>query len=82
MELDTGALKKFSNSYGGCMGLEFDFRLDELPIVVSSKNAEVKYGTKDDLEGNQMIVFPNDRFEVKVIGFDMKSNLLIEARKQ
>ena len=61
---------------------EFDFRLDELPIVVSSNNAEVKYGTKDDLEGNQMIVFPNDKFEVKVIGFDMKSNLLIEARRQ
>jgi len=61
---------------------EFDFRLDELPIVVSSKNAEVEYGTKDDLEGNQMIVFPNDKFEVEVIGFDMKSNLLIEARRQ
>lgn len=61
---------------------EFDFRLDELPIIVSSKNAKVKYGTKDNLEGNQMIVFPNDKFEVMVIGFDMKSNLLIEARRQ
>ncbi len=59
-----------------------DFRLDELPIVVSSKNAKVKCGAKDNLEGNQMIVFPNDKFEVEVIGFDMKSNLLIEARIQ
>ena len=45
------------------------------------QKADVKYGIKDGLEGNQMIIKPkNEDFEVKVIGFDIRSNLLIEGR--
>ena len=62
---------------------EFDFRLDKLPIVVEIEEADVKYGIKDDLEGNQMVIKPkNVDFKVKVIGFDPKSNLLLEGRNK
>ena len=62
---------------------EFDFRLDEFPIVVDANDADVKFGIKDELEGNQMIIKPkNDEFIVKVVGFDPKSNLLIEGRSE
>ena len=62
---------------------EFDFRLDKIPIVVEIEEADVKYGIKDDLEGNQMIIKPkNADFKVKVIGFDPKSNLLLEGRNK